>query len=419
MHVTLCVHFVCNFPRVVLRRLKVHWMLVSLFLMVVIERLDEALSILLNKVICSVFDLVFITSFVTAAIGLTVADAVVRFGRVKVNVTEGGLITVLSVHVAWLTSMEGLVLLIDHWLLNDEFDRLMRVISFFIVMQLLFVFRDQVVVAVCIKGHFLNGQSATFLLLRTVVISVFEVLMVVLMSVVVVKRVVDFMLCERRRGNVVLVIVLVIKFMMGFMVDWLEHTMLTFASVRRIDVHFSMVFTVHEMKRVLLTSLRTYDLRSSNFRTLIRNFLQGLGNLSDLQGLTVVSGYFNMWGVDVRDWVLIVVCVGVDTVPIIFVLNVVVGLLHYWFECWSLLVLSNVVNFVFCERLRRDVVVVIEVVIKLVVSRMIYVVPEIVVIVGFSMNSWHMMGRNALDYWLLWNRLRDWLLWDPLYDRLW
>ena len=207
--------------------------------------------------------------------------------------------------------------------------------------------------------------------------------------------------------------------MMGFMVDWLEHTMLTFASVRRIDVHFSMVFTVHEMKRVLLTSLRTYDLRSSNFRTLIRNFLQGLGNLSDLQGLTVVSGYFNMWGVDVRDWVLIVVCVGVDTVPIIFVLNVVVGLLHYWFECWSLLVLSNVVNFVFCERLRRDVVVVIEVVIKLVVSRMIYVVPEIVVIVGFSMNSWHMMGRNALDYWLLWNRLRDWLLWDPLYDRLW
>jgi len=50
---------------------------------------------------------------------------------------------------------------------------------------------------------------------------------------------------------------------------------------------------------------------------------------------------------------------------------------------------------------------------------MIYVVPEIVVIVGFSMNCWHMMCRNALHYLLFWNRLRDWLLWDPLYDRRW
>lgn len=87
--------------------------------------------------------------------------------------TSGALITVLSVHVAWLTSVESLVLLIDHWLLNDEFDRLMSVIAFFIVMEFLFVFRNQIVVAVCIKGHFLNCQATALLLRRTVVICMF------------------------------------------------------------------------------------------------------------------------------------------------------------------------------------------------------------------------------------------------------
>jgi hypothetical protein len=69
--------------------------------------------------------------------------------------------------------MESLVLLIDHWLLNDEFDRLMSVIAFFIVMEFLFVFRNQIVVAVCIKGHFLNCQTTALLLRRTVIISMF------------------------------------------------------------------------------------------------------------------------------------------------------------------------------------------------------------------------------------------------------
>ena len=80
MNVTLLVHFVCDLPIVVLRGLKVHNMLIRLFLVVVVKRLDEALNILFNKVIRTVLHFVFIASFVTA-VGLTVADTIVGLNR--------------------------------------------------------------------------------------------------------------------------------------------------------------------------------------------------------------------------------------------------------------------------------------------------------------------------------------------------
>ena len=93
----------------------------------------------------------------------------------------------------------------------------------------------------------------------------------------VVKRVVDFVLLERRRSYVVLMIVVVVKLLVSFVVDWIVTFILTFASLRRIYVHFSVVFAVHEMKGFLFTNFRRGGLRRAwNFRTLDRRFLMFL-----------------------------------------------------------------------------------------------------------------------------------------------
>jgi hypothetical protein len=121
-----------------------------------------------------------------------------------------------------------------------------------------------------------------------------------------------------------------------------------------------------------------------------------LSNLSDLQSLTVVSRNmwvdnmrdfdFNMRSVNVRDWVLIVVWIGINCVPTI-VLNVVVGVMH-WFYSVLLFLLGNVVYFVLFERQCCDVVPMIEVVIQRVMGLVIFVVLKIVIVVSLLMNSW-------------------------------
>jgi len=47
----------------------------------------------------------------------------------------------------------------------------------------------------------------------------------------------------------------------SFVVDWIVTFILTFASLRRIYVHFSVVFAVHEMKGFLFTNFRRGGLR--------------------------------------------------------------------------------------------------------------------------------------------------------------
>ena len=60
----------------------------------------------------------------------------------------GVLVVVISVHVTELTSVEGMVVLLVHWLLKNEFERLVDVIALVVKVELLLVLADLVVVAV-------------------------------------------------------------------------------------------------------------------------------------------------------------------------------------------------------------------------------------------------------------------------------